>query len=90
MLDIWELKQWHEQQKEDAGCGRTLRARATAAAEPAAIPSAREYLPTPEEIRQECLAIQMEWTDAERRRRGGAPRRTEPRADRQPTALLFG
>jgi hypothetical protein len=27
------------------------------------------YEPTPEEIRAACLAIQKEWTDAERRRR---------------------
>lgn len=28
-----------------------------------------EYIPTPEEIRAECLAIQSEWSDRERKRR---------------------
>lgn len=34
-------------------------------------PETAPYVPTPEDIRRECLAIQATWGDAERLRRAG-------------------
>lgn len=81
MQHMLELKAWHESGR--ASAQRIFHqepdeAEVLTLDEEADMESTAAYVPTPAEIRRECLRIQQEWSETERRRRAGW--RDNPRA----------
>lgn len=71
MLDLIELKEWHEAQR--GADEPSWRRRSMRLPEDHNDQTARHdiYLPSPDEIQSACREIQSEWSPEERQRRSG-------------------